>query len=62
MGRRRGQDADRLRVACREVEPRAAVIEVTVAPPRSAMSPAAAMSQADSPPCWTKASNRPLAT
>ena len=38
------------------------VIEVTVAPPRSAMSPAAATSQADSPPCWTNASNRPFAT
>ena len=39
-----------------------ASIEVTVAPPRSAMSPAAATSQADSPPCCTKASKRPFAT
>ena len=35
---------------------------VTRAPPRSAMSPAAATSQADRPPCWTNASNRPFAT
>ena len=38
------------------------VMRVTVAPPRSAMRPAAATSQADSPPCWMNASNRPLAT
>ena len=37
-------------------------MSVTVARPRSAMSPAAAMSQVDSPPCWTNASNRPFAT
>ena len=37
-------------------------IAVTVAPLRSAIRPAAATSQADSPPCWTNASNRPLAT
>ena len=37
-------------------------IAVTVAPPRSAISPAAATSQADRPPCWMNASNRPLAT
>ena len=35
---------------------------MTIAPPRSAISPAAATSQADKPPCWMKASNRPLAT
>ena len=35
-------------------------IAVTAAPPRSAISPAAATSQADSPPCWMNASNRPL--
>ena len=37
-------------------------IAVTIAPPRSAISPAAATSQADRPPCWMNASNRPLAT
>ena len=37
-------------------------IAVTRAPPRSAIRPAAATSQADSPPCWMNASNRPLAT
>ena len=37
-------------------------VSVTVAPARSAMSPAAATSQADMPPDWTKASNRPFAT
>ncbi len=35
---------------------------MTRAPPRSAISPAAATSQADRPPCWTNASNRPLPT
>src|SRR5829696_4073594 len=35
---------------------------VTVAPARSAIRPAAAMSHDDSPPCWTKASKRPLPT
>ena len=35
---------------------------VTVAPARSATSPAAAMSQAERPVSWTKASNRPFAT
>ena len=35
---------------------------VTVAPARSAISPAAAMSHADRPLSWTKASNRPFAT
>ena len=33
-----------------------------VAPPRSAMRPAAAMSHAERPPAWMNASNRPLAT
>ena len=37
-------------------------IEVTVAPPRSAIRPAAATSHAESPPCWMKASKRPFAT
>ena len=37
-------------------------IAVTRAPPRSAISPAAAMSHVDSPPCWMNASNRPLPT
>src|SRR4029078_8776454 len=37
-------------------------IDVTFAPPRSAISPAAAMSHGDSPPCWMKASKRPFPT
>ena len=37
-------------------------VEVMVAPPSAAMSPAAAMSHNDNPPHWMKASNRPLAT
>ena len=37
-------------------------VSVTVAPARSAMSPAAATSQADMPPDWTNASKRPFAT
>ena len=37
-------------------------VSVTIAPARSAMSPAAATSQADMPPDWTNASNRPFAT
>ena len=37
-------------------------VSVTIAPARSAMSPAAATSQADIPADWTNASNRPLAT
>ena len=37
-------------------------MSVTTAPARSAISPAAATSQADIPADWTNASNRPFAT
>ena len=37
-------------------------VSVTIAPARSAMSPAAATSHADIPPDWMNASNRPFAT
>ena len=58
----RGDDADRAGLGRNDRTTGRRLIEVTVAPPRSAISPAAATSQADSPPCWMNASNRPLAT
>ena len=56
-----GQDADR-RAACARSNHGPPSIAVTRAPPRSAISPAAATSHADNPPCWMKASKRPLPT
>ena len=58
---RGGEHADRPRGVA-DVQPGAAVHRRHPAPPRSAISPAAAMSHADRPPCWMKASKRPFAT
>ena len=58
-----GRPGRRSSVACGQRRTRARrARSVTVAPARSAIRPAAAMSHDDSPPCWTKASNRPLPT
>ena len=62
MSRRRREDPERGRPAT-EIEPGPPVEQSdTTAPARSAMSPAAATSQADRPWVWAKASKRPLAT